>query len=236
MAELVPAAEEFAATLTAVVNGTVSSGIQFVVTPFEETELAWVFPAGSTPTSSRLIPVTAGLDPGQVPKLWLKASFQVGLDSSGDHLAVHQSGFSLVIDENTGRPVIRIEYDRDRGNEPDERPGQHRRSAAHVQIHGASEELAYVQGLNGETSIRGLDKFHIPVGGRRFRPSLEDFIEFLWAERLIRGLHDGWRDVLAIHRSAFLARQLRAAVRSDPATATDQLEAMGYSVEPPPVV
>lgn len=235
MASLEDAAEAFASILTDVVNGTVSSGIRFVVTPFEgPTKLAWVYPEGSTPVSLSLIPISAGLDEGQDPTLWLRTSFQVRLDSTGDHLAVQHSVFALVIDQRSKRPAVRVEYDRDKGNEPDGAiPGRHRRSAAHVQIHGASEELAYVQGVNGEVGIRGLEKFHIPVGGRRFRPSLEDFIEFLWAERLIPAMQDGWEAVLIRHRSNWLALQLRAAVRNDPASAVAQLETMGYSVTPP---
>lgn len=235
MATLEQAAEDFATILTEVVTGTVSAGVRFVVTPFEgPTQLAWVYPEGSTPASVALIPISAGLPVGQDPKLWLRTSFQVRLDATGEHLAVQQSVFALVIDQRSKRPAVRVEYDREQGNEPDDAvPGRHRRSAAHVQIHGASEELAYVQGLNGEVGMRGLEKFHIPVGGRRFRPSLEDFIEFLWAERLIPAMHQGWEEVLTRHRSNWLALQLRAAVRNDPESAVAQLEAMGYSVIPP---
>lgn len=232
MSDLVAEAESFAAILTDIVNGTVATGARFVVTALEgPTELAWVFPEGSTPARGALIPIVSGLPDGHSPRLWLRTMFQVRLDDKGHHLAVHRSVFGLVIDEFSGRPAIRVEYDRDQGNEPDDRtPATHRRSAAHVQIHGSSEELAYVQGLNGDGRLRGLEKFHIPVGGRRFRPSLEDFIEFLWAERLIPGLHRGWQAVLTRHRTNWLALQVRAAVRNDPATAIDQLETMGYSV------
>jgi hypothetical protein len=232
VADLAEEAETFAAILTDVVNGTVATRVRFVVTPFEgPTELAWVFPEGSTPARVALIPIVSGLSAGQAPRLWLRTMFQVRLDETEDHLAVHKSVFGLVIDEASGRPAIRVEYDRDQGNEPDDQtPATHRRSAAHVQIHGSSEELAYVQGLNGHGRLKGLEKFHIPVGGRRFRPSLEDFIEFLWAERLIPGLHDAWQEVLRRHRRNWLALQLRAAVRNDPDTAIAQLETMGYAI------
>jgi hypothetical protein len=80
---------------------------------------------------------------------------------------------------------------------------------------------------------RPLDKFHIPVGGRRYRPSLEDFIEFLHAERLLPTLREGWRELLAETRGDWLRRQLRAAVRNDPDSAAEQLTAMGWNVGPP---
>jgi hypothetical protein len=148
MANLIEAAEAFAAILTEVVNGTVSSGARFVVTPFEgPTELAWVYPEGSTPANVSLVPIVAGLAPAEPVRLWLRTSFQVRLDDSREHLAVVRSVFALVIDEGSKRPAVRVEYDRDQGNEPDDvTPARHRRSAAHVQIHGSSEELAYVQG------------------------------------------------------------------------------------------
>lgn len=235
MADLIEESEKFAHVLTEVVNGTVAAGARFVVTPFDgPTQLAWVFPEGSSPAKVSLIPIVCGLPDGDAPQLWLRTSFQVRLDDHEDHLAVQRSVFGLVIDHTTGRPAIRVEYDRDQGNEPDDlTPARHRRSAAHVQIHGSSEELAYVQGLNGDRQLRGLEKFHVPVGGRRFRPSLEDFIEFLWVERLIPRLHDGWQDVLTRHRTNWLTLQLRAAVRNEPETAVAQLEAMGYEVRRP---
>jgi hypothetical protein len=237
MTELLEAAEEFATTLTEVVNGTVTSNARYLVTPFDEpAEVAWVFPEGSTPARVALLPISAGLPAGAPRQLWLRASFQVRMDSAGDHLAVEQSVFALVIDERSKRPVVRMEYERGRGSEPDDTSlGRHRRNAAHVQIHGSSEPLAYIQGLHGHSELRDLSKFHVPVGGRRFRPSLEDFIEFLWSERLIPGLHEGWKDVIGKHRARWLNLQLRAAVRNDPASAINQLETMGYEVTPPRV-
>ena len=140
------------------VNGTVSTGARFVVAPFDgRTELAWVYPEGSTPPTVSLISIVAGLAPDQPTRLWLRTSFQVRLDDSREHLAVVRSVFALVIDQGSKRPAVRVEYDRDQGNEPDDAtPARHRRSAAHVQIHGSSEELAYVQGLKRRRRQRRL--------------------------------------------------------------------------------
>jgi len=229
-------AEEFAEVLTEIVNGTITTNARFVVTSFKDRpNLAWVFPKGSTLAKRLTIPINSGLKSDQSTRLWLGTWFQVSLNDSRGYLSVQSSAFALTLNEETGRPAIRVEYERDRGNEPDDStPGRHRRSAAHVQIHGSSEELAYIQGLQGTRTLRTLDKFHISVGGRRFRPTLEDFIEFLWSERLIGPLHDGWQQVLAKHRSNWLILQLRAAVRSDPNTAIAQLEAMGYKMDSSP--
>jgi hypothetical protein len=77
-----------------------------------------------------------------------------------------------------------------------------------------------------------VEHLHLPVGGRRFRPSLEDVIEFLIVER-IASPRDGWEAALNASRDAFLERQLRAAVRRKPESAVAQLEEMGYRVSRP---
>lgn len=63
-----------------------------------------------------------------------------------------------------------------------------------------------------------------------FRPTLEDFIEFIWMERLVRTMHPGWKQVLAEHRATWRNLQLKSAVRADPEVAIEQLRAMGYVV------
>ena len=224
---------DFADILTVVVNGTVTSGARFAVTPYGAKEqVAWVWPEGSTINRDVPIPITSSAelrDPG----LWLRAKYRVSRDKSGRHLQIETSVMGLCINATTLRCAVRIEYDRARGNEPDDTvPGQNRRPAAHVQIHGVSEELTYALTVAGQP-LRRLDKFHIPVGGRRFRPSLEDFIEFLHMERLIPTLHPGWHGVISTNRDAYLRRQLLAAVNNDPEVVADELREMGYAVSPP---
>lgn len=75
-----------------------------------------------------------------------------------------------------------------------------------------------------------LEKLHVPVGGRRFRPSLEGFIELLRQEKLLPKVKSGWRKVLEDTRGDWEARQVRAAVRRSPDHAADQLRQMGYRV------
>lgn len=228
---LVEKADLFAADLTEVVNGTACTGQAFETTPLEDAPKAWVWPVGSTTARRRLLPIFGS---GDSPRLWLNVWFRVRLNDTREHLAVETSVFALCIDERSQRPAVRIEYDRGEGREPDDTDlRRHRRSAAHVHVHGASDELAYAQAVAGASKLRRLDQLHIPVGGRRFRPTLEDFIEFLHAEELLPALHDGWMDVITLHQSNWLARQLRAAVSNDPATAAAQLTTMGYRVDPP---
>ncbi len=51
------------------------------------------------------------------------------------------------------------------------------------------------------------------MGGRRFRPILEDVIEFLIVEQLAKPRDDGWKDVLDQEREEYYRIQLQAAIR-----------------------
>lgn len=231
MSQLIEQAGVFAVALTEIINGSVTDDVTFEVTPVEDKPIAWVFPAGSAPDNRIPIVVTHGA-PTTDLGLKIGVSFQVHLDSTGEFLAVHQSYFSLLINPN--RPVIRIEYVRGAGYEPDDPiKGRHTRSAAHVQIHGASEGLAIIQGHHGHAPLKPLEKFHFPVGGRRFRPSLEDFIQFLESEQLLVGLKSGWQAVLDRHRAKWLEIQVRSTVKGEPEVAADQLRRLGYTVNSP---
>lgn len=70
-------------------------------------------------------------------------------------------------------------------------------------------------------------KLHFPVGGRRYRPSLEDVIEFLVNERLVRA-RDGWKKALDSSREEFRDRQLCAAVGFRPDVAIGELQRLGH--------
>lgn len=232
--DLLTAANGFCGTLASIVNGTMARGVDFDVMPVSDLERAFVLPRGSSPGRPKPIPIVTGPQRDGEPRLWLSVSYLVGPDSRHEHLAVFSSFFSLVIDKETNHPTVRIEFERERGHEPGRSDTvRHKRPAAHVQIHGSSEPIAFVQGLNGDRRLRGLEKFHVPVGGRRYRPTLEDFIEFVHLEGLVPRLHEGWEDVVAHHRSEWFERQLRSAIRNDSRIAADQLTRMGYSVEGP---
>jgi hypothetical protein len=94
--------------------------------------------------------------------------------------------------------------------------------AAHVQIKGDSAALGM---LPGRRTAAELDKLHFPVGGRRYRPILEDMVEFVISE----GYADGRRNhqrIIDKHRKEYHEIQLRAAVRRLPDVAIEVLRDM----------
>ena len=104
---------------------------------------------------------------------------------------------------------------------------------AHIHIHGKSDVLRRMLHVGG----RGRDKpadLHLPVGGRRFRPCLEDIIEFCILERLATP-REGWQSALNGSRDGYHDRQLRAAVLRNPAIAAEALKHDGWQVTAPDI-
>ena len=114
MFNLIAEAEAFAADLSDIVNGTLSTDVTFVVTPVADADEVYVWPSGSTaPNSVELIPITSLGKAKEV--LRLKVVMRMGTSSSGKHLSTQASVFALVLPGQTARPAVRIEYDRERG-------------------------------------------------------------------------------------------------------------------------
>lgn len=135
------------------------------------------------------------------------------LDPEGLYLTVTKSLYTLYTEPTQERSAMVFHYDYVR--EPD-----NAYPAAHFQIAGQSEAM---QKLSERASQhKELHDFHFPVGGRRFRPSLEDVVEFLIVEGLVES-RPGSLDVIEEHRSLWEDRQLRAAVRRNPESARAEL-------------
>ncbi len=74
---------------------------------------------------------------------------------------------------------------------------------------------------------------HIPVGGTRYRPCLEDFLEMLLREFNFDAC-PGWEAAVRSGRRRWRLLQTRAVVRDSPDTAAAVLGSLGYTVVPPP--
>lgn len=86
------------------------------------------------------------------------------------------------------------------------------------------------QELAGVT--RSLERFHFPVGGKRYRPTVEDMVEFVVIERFAKP-RPGWQAVVRQHRDDWARVQLKSVVRRDPETAAEELRRLGYEVSAP---
>ena len=103
--------------------------------------------------------------------------------------------------------------------------------AAHLHLHGRSDAQQSVLERCGRPRDKLAD-LHLPVGGPRFRPCLEDLIEFCILEQLVKP-RDGWRAALDRSRGRYRQRQLQAAARELPELAAAVLKSEGWTVAAP---
>jgi len=225
-AQLATEAQGFAAELTSVIQSAIGPRTSFEAQMVEGGAEAIVGPApfvGSRPT---FIELNRSCD--DEPVLFLRANFNVGLDGESQFLQVLSSTLGLFVDVRQGnkppKPLVRVEYERKLA-EPEE-------AAAHVHLHANSPELAWVYGSCGNAA-KDLHSLHFPVGGSRFRPTLEEFLLFLDREDIFNDWTEGWHDVVLESLGQWRSRQAAATVRRFPEEAMKALERLGFQVIPP---
>ncbi len=136
------------------------------------------------------------------------------LDESGRYLAVVSSFIGIYATDRDRSCLCHFDYERDKtGGYPE----------AHLQVLGESPALA---AWGGRFHKKELGRLHLPVGGRRYRPALEDVIEFLIVEKLADA-RSGWTDPIEQERREYFRIQLRAAIRRDPETAREAVRDLG---------
>ena len=171
-ADLSAQARDFAEEVTTLLNATITDGVTFSAVAGRRSGTL-VLGGGVTKAElgSQAVPLTLGR---QAPSAWLRVAFILGRDPEGEYLTVLKSGFALYADADRDRMMLHYDYER----EP-----AHSYPPAHVQVQGAAKDLsALAAGRSGQR--KELKDFHLPVGGRLYRPTIEDVIEFIVAEDL----------------------------------------------------
>ncbi|GAA2174141.1 hypothetical protein GCM10009846_18940 [Agrococcus versicolor] len=180
--------------------------------------------------AARGIPLTARGK--EILRIFVK--YQCGFDGRAEYLAIHRSEFH-VLGATSSEPLLRYEYVRDgSGDVPN----------AHLQIHAHRDAIthALVAGGNrtrrarritpGGSTLADLKSLHLPLGGTRFRPCLEDVLHFLIEEFGVDAV-DGWRSGLDAGRKEWRSLQLRSAIRDAPQIAVETLRQLGFQVSVP---
>jgi hypothetical protein len=217
-ADLPRDARQFAGELSEILNATACDCIRIKAVVSKTAASAWI---GYQPDSRQLvgtrgIPLALGR---RAPRCWLDLSFVMGTDQFGQHLMVLTSYLGLYADADLTQVLVHYDYERDKADGyPD----------AHLQIPARSPHWAAVLARCPDSKDE-LEHLHLPTGGRRFRPTVEDIIEFVIIEKLADARPD-WREALKKSRDVFLERQLRAAVRRHPDVAIRQLRRMGHTI------
>lgn len=168
--------------------------------------------------------------------LLLKVSFRCTWDSAAHYLAVRWSRFEVNV-PSVEEPLFRYDYDAGcDGNIP----------AAHLNVHSHRDELVFamlasgarLRGRSRSTSLRRgavprLSTLHFPLGGHRFRPALEDVLEMLVREFGLDKNEQQWELAIREGRERWRAKQLGAAIRDDPKTASKVLAGLQDRVDEP---
>lgn len=219
-ADLRSQARDFAGRLTDLLNRTICDGPRLKTVMQEDGEVGWVGYkiTKDDPFIGEAIPVAVG----RKPRVYLHISQALELDSEGSFLKVRASNYDLCLDPTLETVVLHYDFNREPGNPyPD----------AHVQVHG--ESVAFADLCNRTGVDMTLGRLQIPVGGRRYRPSVEDVIEMLIVEGFAEPRDERWPDILAEHRKRWHEMQLKSVVRREPEIAAEELRRQGWTVTPP---
>ena len=216
--ELQAQAGHFAQQLTELLNGTITDGIRVKSVLDNDGQLGWV---GYRITQSQPFPgepMPIGLG-SRKPRCWLYVQHTLRQNDEG-FLTVHQSTVALHLSSDPDSDCLfHYDYNREPATDYPE---------VHVQVPGTSTALEVLSQRFGQQWELG--QLHFPVGARRFRPCLEDVVEFLIVEQFAEG-RGGWLRTLNRSRAGFHRIQLAAAVRGDPQTAQDTIEKLA-AVQP----
>lgn len=181
-------------------------------------------------------------------RLNLVVRYSLTLSTNKSFLAVDHSEFKVFpVDDDPGSsfgPLVAFDYRRD--------PASKDVPTAHLNLDTSNSSILYMLAESGnsrrirnrrEKALKNLRKdsdfgsehgserdVHIPVGGARFRPCLEDVLEMLIVEFGVDHSGGSWREALARGRRRWREHQLRAAVNDNPGVAAQQLRNLGFTV------
>lgn len=214
-------ARRFALRTADLLNNTVTHGVQ--IATLRTASGRAVMGSGVTPTS--IIPAPIPISPeGSRPLIFLYLVHTYELDPEGVYLTMSASTMSLYTSPQMGDEelVVAIDYVREPVN---------RYPCSHLHVAGERDDLDGLY-LGTERKRRPLRDLHLPVGGKRFRPTLEDLIDFMVTEEMVIP-RPQWRSVVELHRAEWESTQAKAAVRRCQDDAARALREAGWIVRPP---
>ena len=218
-ADLARLARDFANDIQNLLNRTITTGIPITPVLYPGGLEGWVGYNISKLAPKATVPLPITINQAD-PKCFLVILHRLELDPEKAHIATVSSRVELHLTDDLQNPIVRYDYNR----EPIFARNGLPYPAAHVHVHGAESPVNQLADAMGVA--RRLSGFHWPTGGRRFRPTLEDLVEFMIIEELANH-HDGWQDAVEEHRQRWFDLQLGAAVRRNPQVAQQALAELG---------
>ncbi|WP_314453229.1 hypothetical protein [uncultured Microbacterium sp.] len=162
------------------------------------------------------------------PLASLSVQVHLGLDSSKSYLKAWL--VKLAVNSTLDRtPLVRYEFDAKVSVSA---------PLAHWHVHADRGALSHLLGRahavrpEAVRKPHELSSLHFPVGGERFRPCVEDVLEFLVREFGVDH-KDGWSDAIRMGREQWRRMQFRSTVRDLQSEAAQVLRDHGWTVEAP---
>lgn len=159
---------------------------------------------------------------------FLGCSMDQELDRAGKYLKT--CGSKITVWSKIDRtPLVRLEYDARM---------RHGAPISHWQIHAERGAMSHLLGrAHAADPIQvsrphDFSSLHFPLGGERFRPCLEDMVQFLIEDCGVDAT-PGWKEAIETGREKWRRIQLRSVVRDAPEDAASVLRHLGYVVEGP---
>lgn len=201
---------DFAQRINDLLNRTVADGVRVHALIREDGRIGWVGyrTDARRPYPGSGIPLALGR---RRPRAFLHVMHTLVLDEQQRYLTAEQSSYGLYLSADLSGCIFHYDYIRQPDNPY---------PPAHFQVEGSSPELDELSVRVGKSGRLG--ELHFPVGGKRFRPSLEEFVSFLIIEGLAEGRR-GWEAAVEEHWAWYQRVQLKAAVRRDPEAAREAL-------------
>jgi hypothetical protein len=162
---------EFVGDINDLLNHTVTHGVRLSSILHSEDSCVAGLGIGKTQLKPGIFRVTPSR---RNPTVYMRVGYILELDQVEEFLTVTKSGFSVYADEAGEHTLFHYDYEREPANDYPN---------PHVQVEGQSDALDQICG-RVPAATSALRDLHFPVGGRRFRPTLEDVIELLVAEHL----------------------------------------------------
>jgi hypothetical protein len=169
------------------------------------------------------------------PLLDMKVRYECGWDFPHRYMAVDAALYH-VFAHGDAQPLFRYEFVK---RSTDSAP------TAHLHVHAHRDAFTWAMTAAGRRSKRSkrrakavlrvppaMAEVHFPLGGRRFRPALEDVLQMLVEEFGIEAV-EGWEHRLQSAREAWRRSQIKAAIRDAPEDAAIALRELGYNIAPP---
>lgn len=215
-------AQEFAFRLEGAIRSSLPCSPTVRVQQFAETGRVRISPVdASDPLTTERLPLFCD---GELLAYW---RFYMFAEVTDDGFLKIDSSRCALIPAFESVPIARLEFESRSTGAP----------TSHWQFHAERGALSFVLARTRRDGKRervpmSLADLHFANGGRRFRPGVEDFIEFLIRECGFDA-EGGWQTAVQDGREIARRFQVRTIARNYPAEVAEALKSRGWKVEPP---